>query len=122
MVRKGLTQERRRRAFGRVYLLQTEEYGVPQRRTRVVLVGDASGELKVEPPSEVTQLNGNMSLFSEITASVTTSEALSDLPALEPGEDGKHKTYVHEATHPYQEFMRSLIGPEEYLQALHARI
>ncbi|WP_041328278.1 DNA (cytosine-5-)-methyltransferase [Rubrobacter xylanophilus] len=105
-----------------VWRLRAEEYGVPQRRTRVILVGDSSGDVESEPPKTVTQLGNNMSLFNELPAAVSVRDALSDLPALRPGEDGSHKDYTHDPEHPYQEFVRGLIGPEEYLRALNDRL
>lgn len=98
--------------------LRAEDYGVPQRRTRVILVGDSTGTIQNDAPPQVTQLGDKINLFSEPAQAVTAYAALSDLPALEPGEDGSGKTYAHEPCHPYQKFMRSLMSVDVYLQAL----
>lgn len=99
--------------------LRAEEYGVPQRRTRVILVGDSGGGAQSCQPERVTQLTGDaVGLFDELPAAVTTRQALSDLPPIGPGEDGSNKPYLHGPEHPYQEFMRDIIDAEEYLRAL----
>jgi len=98
--------------------LQAEMYGVPQRRTRVILIGDLSGTIKNEPPIPVTQLSKQSKLCGNLHPAITVKEALSDLPPLEPEEDGSNKQYLHEPEHPYQAFMRSMIPADKYLKEL----
>jgi DNA-cytosine methyltransferase len=101
-----------------VWKLQTENYGIPQRRTRIILFGDSKSQQTHLPPEPVTQLGTETTLFGSLSPAITVSEALSDLPPLTPGEDGSHKDYFHQSAHPYQELMRSKITPEKYLKAL----
>jgi hypothetical protein len=59
-------------------------------------------------------------MFDGFTRAVSVSDALSDLPALKPGEDGSQKGYVSPPKHPYQQFMRGIISPVEYVRSLAA--
>ena len=101
-----------------VWKLQAENYGIPQRRTRIILFGDSKTRQAHLPPEPVTQLRTERTLFGNLPPAITVSNAISDLPPLAPGEDGSYKDYSHDPTHPYQGFMRSKITPEEYLEAL----
>jgi DNA (cytosine-5)-methyltransferase 1 len=112
MVRSELLKEAKSLS---AWKLKAEEYGVPQRRTRVILVGSSK---PISAPPIVTKLETQNTLFEALPAAITVSEALSDLPELLPGEDGSAKDYVGEPNSPYQLFMRSYITAEEYLSAL----
>jgi Alw26I/Eco31I/Esp3I family type II restriction m6 adenine DNA methyltransferase len=100
--------------------LRAEEYGIPQRRTRIILVGGA--KYNVPPPQPVTQLEREPSIFGNLAPVVTVQDALSDLPSLRPGEDGSHKDYVSNPTHPYQSLMRGLLPPDKYLAMLNQHV
>jgi len=100
--------------------LRAEEYGVPQRRTRVILTGTAFERLA--PPPTVTQLGDEETLFGTLPPAITVSDALADLPPLAPGEDGSTYDYVSEPMHPYQELMRGKISAREYLEYLRAGV
>jgi DNA (cytosine-5)-methyltransferase 1 len=102
-----------------VWKLRAEEYGIPQRRTRVILVGGAQ---PMQPPPQVTQLEAQASIFGILPPAITVFSALSDLPALAPGEDGSQREYRSAPSHPYQRFMRGLISAEEYLAALRTAV
>lgn len=95
-----------------VWKLKAEEYGIPQRRTRVILLGSSKPIL---PPPSVTQLDAQATIFGRLPPAITVHNALSDLPPLASGEDGSTKDYLCEPLHPYQRFMRGLISVEEYL-------
>ncbi|HEY0262889.1 MAG TPA: Alw26I/Eco31I/Esp3I family type II restriction adenine-specific DNA-methyltransferase [Granulicella sp.] len=92
--------------------LKAEEYGVPQRRTRVILVGSSQPMLA---PPPVTKLEAQVTLFSALSPAISVSEALSDLPLLAPGEDGSAKNYVSAPQSLYQQFMRGDISAGKYL-------
>jgi DNA (cytosine-5)-methyltransferase 1 len=113
MVRSELLTEAK---FVAGWKLRAEEYGVPQRRTRVILIGTAFERLA--PPPPVTQMGNEATLFGTLPSAVSVSEALSDLPPLSPGEDGSNYEYASEPRHPYQHFMRSRISAREYLDGL----
>jgi Alw26I/Eco31I/Esp3I family type II restriction m6 adenine DNA methyltransferase len=98
-----------------VWKLKAEEYGIPQRRTRVILVGSSQ---PMPPPPAVTQLDAQASIFGILPPAITVRDALSDLPPLAPGEDGSAKDYPCAPLHPYQRLMRRLISAEEYLSTL----
>lgn len=115
MIRAELEQTTKRLS---VWKVRAEQYGIPQRRTRIVLVGDSDGRIPHAPPARVTQLGGEPNLFEVLAPAVTVEQALSDLPSLQPGEDGSHKAYVHGPRHPYQELMRGIIGPAKFLEAI----
>lgn len=101
-----------------IWHLQAEEYAVPQRRTRVVLIGDNRNTIPSTPPPRKTRFGGQPSLFEILPSAIGVQEALSDLPPLQPGQNGSELTYLCEPRHTYQAFMRSLIKPNEYLEAL----
>jgi len=98
--------------------IRAEEYGVPQRRTRIILIGDPSGNIQNEPPMAVTSLSKQSKLFGKLHPAITVKEALSDLPPIEPEEDGSNKHYLCEPKNPYQALMRSRMNPDEYLVEL----
>lgn len=96
--------------------MSAECYAIPQRRLRIILVGDSGAGKSLSPPMPLTQYKATQtSLFGALAPAITVGEALSDLPPLCPGEDGSFKDYVHKPTNPYQELMRSYTTPEEYL-------
>jgi DNA (cytosine-5)-methyltransferase 1 len=98
--------------------LNAEEYGIPQRRTRLLITG-TRGELgRFDPPEPVTQFKERLSLFGSLPPAVTVREALDDLPPLEPGEDGSTKEYAAEPKNPYQRLMRGRLSPEDYFDCL----
>lgn len=115
MVRSELLEEAKSLS---AWKLKAEEYGVPQRRTRVILVGSSEPML---PPPAVTQLEAQASIFGMLSPAVTVRDALSDLPPLTPGEDGSTKDYSCAPCHSYQQFMRGFISAENYLASLTVR-
>ena len=99
--------------------LSAESYAIPQRRMRVILVGDSKPGKSLEPPIPITQYEARRaSLCASRAPAITVGEALSDLPPLSPGEDGSFKDYLHAPQNPYQQLMRSCITPEKYLELI----
>ena len=99
-----------------VWKLDTADYGIPQKRKRIILVGLKKKLQPVLPPiptSDSTK-NGLIGLPSAITA----YEALSDLPPLESSQDGENLDYIFSPTTDYQKLMRGYISPEQYLNTL----
>jgi Alw26I/Eco31I/Esp3I family type II restriction m6 adenine DNA methyltransferase len=106
----------------RNWQLRSELYGIPQRRTRVVILGSREELLPSAAPPKVTRMpDREQTLFDNVSLAVTVRQALSDLPPLEPGEDGSCKDYVSAPAHPFQELMRGLVTPAQYLDALQSR-
>lgn len=104
-----------------VWKMNAAEFGVPQRRIRVVIVGvrRGNGMLPSKPTEWCSLVSGG--LLGEATA-VTVSEAISDLPPLAAGEDGSGLQYFHPAaSNSYQELMRGDVSPATYLSGARSR-
>ncbi len=82
-------------------ILKAEEYGVPQERRRIIFVGNRHG-LPIAWP-EPTHGKGKLPF-------VTIFDALSDLPALENGEDASGAKYATRAKSAYQRMLREGSG------------
>lgn len=97
-----------------VWKLNAAEFGVPQRRVRVVIVGVRNGGkvLPSKPLEWCSLVPGD--LLASISP-VTVEEAISDLPRLAAGEDGSDRPYACAATCPYQQLMRGEISPASYI-------
>lgn len=95
--------------------INSAEYGIPQRRNRVFLIGSLKGE-DIKPPKPSCKLANNFNSTQGKTISV--KEALSDLPPLKSGEDGSNLNYICDPQNKYQQFMRNKISPEFFVQNL----
>ena len=118
-----------REAFTRVMpnvtaaTLSADSYGIPQRRKRVILVGSKGHDQGMwVAPTPVTALRGVTALPSDLPRAVSVQEALEDLPALSPGQDGTLFSYCSGPNGSYQALMRGVITPQEYLEDLHDRL
>jgi DNA (cytosine-5)-methyltransferase 1 len=100
-----------------VWKLRAEEYGVPQRRTRVFLVGVRNHTI-VMPPPPVTSFQSAPSLLAILPRVFSARDALEDLPPLSPGQDGSSLGYRKPATNPYQEYCRSEITARDLIELL----
>lgn len=114
-----------REAFGDVmpklqgWLLNADEYAIPQRRKRVILVGVHDSDVNVDAPVPVTSCHAERGdLFATVQPAITVEEALSDLPPLESGEDGSMLDYASPPTTTYQAFVRGMLSPREYLERI----
>jgi DNA (cytosine-5)-methyltransferase 1 len=96
------------------WILHTEEYGIPQRRKRIVLIGTNSLSFKIDPPKAITAYSRNQMSFLPLTT--TVEEAIGDLPPLLAGEDGSEKDYLMEPQNHYQKLMRGRIFPNKYIE------
>jgi len=95
------------------WVLNSEDYAIPQRRKRVILIGASKENFSVSSPNKKTSRPTNMDLFSKCWISV--GEAISDLPPIKQSEDGSHLNYICDPQTHYQKLMRGLITPEEYI-------
>jgi DNA (cytosine-5)-methyltransferase 1 len=100
------------------WILNAEEYAIPQRRTRLFLLSLPKQWRSLAPPQPITSMEAEATLFGRTSKAVSVKDALSDLPPLKPGEDGSFKDYLCPPVHPYQKLMRSEVTPGEYLTAL----
>jgi DNA (cytosine-5)-methyltransferase 1 len=97
------------------WLLATEEYAIPQRRKRVVLVGSKKKNFEVFPPKRLTTCLPTYELFSDLQPAVSVAEAISDLPPLIHGQDGSELQYLGEPSTAFQSFMRGSLTAKDYL-------
>ena len=99
-------------------VLSADEYAIPQRRKRVIVVGTkAKAQSSWTPPEQVTSHKQSATLFSDLPKAISVEDALGDLPVLSEGEDGSCLPYGSPPKSPYQALMRGLLSPEEYLQS-----
>lgn len=99
-----------------IWKLDAADYGVPQRRKRIILVGRQQELQSILPPPPVCDSTGSCLLG--LSPVVTVLEALGDLPPLEPGQDGENLNYVTPPLTDYQCLMRGVISPMQYLEKL----
>jgi DNA (cytosine-5)-methyltransferase 1 len=91
--------------------IPADEYGVPQRRTRVIIAGFRRlPSFRFPPPLVGGGLMG--------VQPVSVIEALDDLPAIAQGEDGSNLPYKSVPSTDYQRLMRGDLDPTEYQQRL----
>jgi DNA (cytosine-5)-methyltransferase 1 len=95
----------------RVWQLSAEEFGVPQRRRRVVVVGFRKMKPVCNPTGPLQD-----GLFGGTPVSVKA--ALEDLPPLNAGEDGSTKEYLSAPLTPFQALMRGRMDPGRYVDSL----
>lgn len=99
--------------FVEVWLLNAAEYGVPQTRERIFIVGHHQSSAIGEPEktnllSEDTLLGANLPIFDmALCPAITLWEAISDLPALSEGQGEEEQTYGAPPLTPYQEWARN---------------
>lgn len=97
-----------------VWKMNAAEFGVPQKRVRVVIVGVRRGGMAPpRKPVEWCSLSTDRPLDAE--PPVTVDEAIGDLPRLSAGEDGSGLCYANEPASSYQALMRGEITPASYL-------
>jgi DNA (cytosine-5)-methyltransferase 1 len=98
----------------RVWRVSAEEYGVPQRRKRVIIVG-----FRTLKPFELQAGPLSSGLFGG--APISVAEALGDLPPLVAGEDGSSQEYRAPARTPYQKLMRGELDATAFTEMLGQR-
>jgi DNA (cytosine-5)-methyltransferase 1 len=87
-------------------VMKAEEYGVPQRRRRLIIVGTRAGEKAVDFPSPLFGA-GNIGLPPPLTV----HDAISDLPPLAAGGGAEACEYTpHENLPPYQYWSMGIIS------------
>lgn len=91
-------------------------YGVPQRRDRVIIIGGDAALVQHFNMHEISCVSkdGQISILPSV---IGVEDAIGDLPELQPGEDGSSYNYRFPAANPYQKFMRGLITADEYLES-----
>lgn len=96
-----------------LWKLNAAEFGVPQRRVRVIIAGVRhNGFDRPRKPLEWCSLDKD--LLARHPAA-TVAEAIGDLPPLIAGEDGSDRDYLTPAACQYQKLMRRELSAVEYL-------
>lgn len=121
-MQKGSVFETVRNAFSTVMssvtgaVVSAEEYAIPQRRKRVILVGKSHSEaVPWNPPEKITSLRTPQQPIFLLQETVSVEEALSDLPVIVAGEKGSEHKYRTAPATSYQALMRGQLTPEQYL-------
>mgnify|MGYP001421190758 CR=1 FL=1 len=99
------------------WVLSSEEFAIPQRRTRVFLLASKHLKTRFVRPVTITARPKLDDLFNDLKPWVSVEDALGDLPELSPGEDGSFLSYSKSAATQYQKLMRGIISPEGYYSA-----
>jgi DNA (cytosine-5)-methyltransferase 1 len=91
------------------FSLFAEQFGVPQRRRRIFIIGSRSGEF-IEPPSPIFASVIRGRFQGEFPAPVSVDEAISDLPEITSG-SGVHLSHYDEekVESSYQQLIRGRI-------------
>lgn len=100
------------------WVLSTENYGIPQKRARVVIVGGKDLLMGVQRPQPISSLGCKNTLLEGLCEPPSVFEALSDLPEIPAGGGDGAITYATPPSSIYQRFMRGEIGPREYVEAV----
>ena len=102
-------------------LLKAEQFGVPQRRRRVFIIGNRINEPIESPEVQLAPIVRGKTRYDSyaeengLPSPVSVKEAISDLPPLVSGEGQDAIEYSHDwITTDYQQLMRGLITPTEF--------
>ena len=100
-----------------VWVLNAADYGVPQMRQRVIVVGSCKGD-KLTPPAPTHSMKEESALPSYITA----WESIGDLPTIVARGGSEFMPYDKEATNDYQRQCRmGSDGVHNHVAMLHTR-
>jgi DNA (cytosine-5)-methyltransferase 1 len=97
-----------------IWLLNAAEYGVPQIRERIFIVGNRLDMDRIGEPPKIRALsNGKVmgpqiELFHDegLSSAISLWEAISDLPELEAGEGVEEQSYASNPQNDYQTMLR----------------
>ena len=101
-----------------IWEIAMDEYGIPQKRKRIMLVGKKNSSFSFLKPSKKTSITTDTNMFTSLKPPISVESAIGDLPSLEVNEDGSGKPYGSNPTNDYQKLMRGLILPSEYIDNL----
>ncbi|MTJ53934.1 DNA cytosine methyltransferase [Anabaena sp. UHCC 0253] len=99
--------------FVEIWLLNSAEYGVPQIRERVFIVGNRLGKKMGIPPKthSLDLLNINSWQLSlegiHLNSAISLWDAISDLPPLNAREGKEEQPYILESQNPYQKWIKN---------------
>ncbi len=95
-----------------IWLLNAAEYGVPQVRERIFIVGNRLGISQIGAPPKTHTIknghNGQPQLFdmTELKRAISVWDAISDLPVLNAGDGEEEQDYLESPKHNYQVWAR----------------
>ena len=98
-------------------------FGIPQRRERIIIVGGSTDVVRHCAPPEITCPPAKHDgpevglLFPLHHLTPTAEEAISDLPPIHQGQDGSTLNYLCPPQSVYQQLMRGMITPQEYISS-----
>jgi len=97
--------------FVEIWVLNSANYGVPQIRERIIIVGHRHSRSIGIPPvthSLIASVKGQSSLLEEenLEAALTLWDAISDLPEIEAGAGQEEQEYISAPNVPYQNWAR----------------
>ena len=100
----------------KVNQVSAANFGVPQRRDRVIIIGGNADFVQGFSMNEISCVpkDGQLSFLPPV---IGVEDAIGDLPPLDPGEDGSGYNYRFPASNLYQKFMRGEITADEYLDS-----
>lgn len=100
-----------------VWLLNASDYGVPQMRQRICIVGNSYGQ-QVKQPIRSHSINPKEGLLS----AVTVWEAIGDLPQIKAREGSEYLAYDKDAINEYQKQCRKgSPGVNNHVAMLHTK-
>lgn len=102
----------------KVNLVNSANFGIPQRRERVIVIGGAKDFVSKFELEEITTIPGAKNENCALPHTPSVRDALDDLPALVHAEDGSQKSYASAPTTLYQKLMREIITPAEYISEI----
>ena len=120
-MQKGAVFEEVKSAFNSVvpslqgWVLNSENYAIPQRRKRVFLIGFSKDGESLDAPPHLTQLKNGKLNNPNLLPAISVEEALSDLPVISHNQDGSSLEYRTRADTLYQKLMRGEITPSAYI-------
>ncbi len=101
----------------KTWILRAEEFGVPQRRTRIFVVGQRGNVVRATAPLTSAHEGERTSRLSHRVWSV--EEALEDLPPLLAGQDGSQCEYREPPNNAYQDFLRGNLDVKALVKIHH---
>ncbi len=100
-------------------LLKAEEFGVPQLRRRVFIIGSRK-KILINPPEPLFLLkpsNGNLSLSNNsLPTAITVKEAINCLPPLKAGEGSFAMLSNNAPTSKYEELMMGMVSFKKFYE------
>lgn len=75
------------------FILNSADYGVPQKRNRLFIIGSLNGHEISPPPNKIKKY-------------ITVKDAISDLPSLKNGDDRNYEFYSHCPSSTFSRLMR----------------